>query len=71
MHPFIADKSKWTLKPDVMYWKEWPVAQPALVFGASAYQNQSWFNTWKSLEHQPKVEEVIRNLPIKYPLLYL
>ncbi|HTN22222.1 MAG TPA: alginate lyase family protein [Pelobium sp.] len=71
MHPFIADKSKWTLKPDVMYWKEWPVAQPALVFGANAYQNQNWFNTWKSLEHQPKVEEVIRNLPIKYPLLYL
>ena len=71
LYPFIADKNKWTLKPDVMYWKEWPVAQPFLIFGANAYQNQSWFGTWKGLEHQPKVEEVIRNLPIKYPLLYL
>ncbi len=71
MYPFVADKSKWTLKPDVMYWNEWPVAQPFLIFGASAYQNQNWFNTWKNLEHQPKVNEVIRNLPIKYPLLYL
>lgn len=71
MYPFIADKSKWTLKPDVMFWKEWPVAQPSLIFGANEYQNQKWFNTWKSLEHQPKVTEVIRNLPIKYPLLYL
>jgi hypothetical protein len=71
MHPFIANKSKWTLAPDVMYWKEWPVAQPALIFGANAYQNQNWFNTWKGLEHQPKVNEVIRNLPIKYPLLYM
>ncbi len=71
LHPFIADKTKWTLKPDVMYWNEWPVAQPALIFGAQAYDQQSWFNTWKGLEHEPKVNEVIRNLPIKYPLLYL
>ncbi|MFC5284394.1 alginate lyase family protein [Pedobacter alpinus] len=71
MYPFIADKSKWTLKPDVMFWNEWPVAQPSLIFGANAYGHQNWFNTWKSLEHQPKVNEVIRNLPIKYPLLYL
>lgn len=70
MYPFIADKAKWTLKPDVMYWNEWPVAQPSLIFGANAYQNENWFNTWKSLEHDPKVAEVIRNLPIKYPLLY-
>jgi len=59
------------LKPDVMYGNEWPVAQPSLIFGAKAYQNQDWFNTWKGLEHQPKVNEVIRNLPIKYPLIYL
>ncbi|MBK0382347.1 alginate lyase family protein [Pedobacter sp. SD-b] len=71
MYPFIADKSKWTLKPDVMYWNEWPVAQPSLIFGAIAYQNQNWFNTWKSLEHNPKVAEIIRNLPIKYPLIWM
>jgi hypothetical protein len=71
MYPFIVDKNKWTLKPDVMFWNEWPVAQPSLIFGANVYQNQNWFNTWKGLEHNPKVTEVIRNLPIKYPLLYL
>lgn len=71
MQPYIANKNTWTLKPDVMYWNDWPVAQPALVFGANAYQNQDWFNTWKSLEHNPQVTEVIRNLPIKYPLLYM
>jgi hypothetical protein len=71
MQPYIANKNTWTLKPDVMYWNDWPVAQPALVFGANAYQNQDWFNTWKSLKHNPQVTEVIRNLPIKYPLLYM
>lgn len=71
LYPFIADKSKWTLKPDVMYWDNWPVAQPFLVFGANAYANQSWFNTWKKLDLKPTVEEVIRNLPIRHPLIWL
>jgi hypothetical protein len=71
MYPFVADKSKWPLKPDVMYWDEWPVAQPFLVFGANAYNNKEWLNTWKRLDHDPKVDEVIRNLPVRNPLIWL
>ena len=71
LYPFIADKSKWTLKPDVMYWNDWPVAQPFLVFGANAYGVENWIETWKKLEHKPQVEEVIRNLPIRNPLIWL
>jgi hypothetical protein len=70
LYPFIADKSKWTLKPDVMYWDNWPVAQPFLLFGAKAYQENNWFSTWKKLDHNPQVEEVIRNLPIRHPLIW-
>ena len=70
LYPFVADKSKWPLPPDVMYWKEWPVAQPFLVFGANAYNNQQWLETWKSLDHDPKVDEVIRNLPVRNPLIW-
>ncbi len=71
LHPFIVNKSKWPKKPDVMYWDNWPVAQPFLIFGANAYDSKEWFNTWKGLEHAPKVEEVIRNLPIRHPLIWL
>ena len=71
MYTYIVDKSKWELKPDVMYWDNWPVAQPALLFGANAYQENNWFLTWKQLDHQPKVAEVIRNLPVKYPLIWI
>ncbi|AYL97640.1 alginate lyase family protein [Mucilaginibacter celer] len=70
LYPFVADKSKWTIKPDVMYWDNWPVAQPFLLFGADAYHENSWLNTWKNLDHNPKVEEVIRNLPIRHPLIW-
>ena len=71
LYPFIADKNKWILPPDVMYWNNWPVAQPFLLFGANAYNKKQWVETWKKLDHQPQVEEVIRNLPIRHPLIWL
>ncbi|MGF7081380.1 alginate lyase family protein [Mucilaginibacter sp. UYCu711] len=71
LYPYIADKSKWQLKPDVMYWGNWPVAQPFLLFGANAYRRDDWFKTWIKLDHDPQVEEVIRNLPIRNPLIWL
>ena len=71
MYPFVQDKSKWTLKPDVMYWDEWPVAQPAFLFGANAYDNEDWFLVWKKLEHNPQVQEVVRNLAVKNPIIWM
>jgi hypothetical protein len=71
LYPFVADKSKWTLKPDVMYWDNWPVAQPFLLFGANTYNENTWLQTWQKLDHEPSVEEVIRNLPIRHPLIWL
>jgi hypothetical protein len=71
LYPYIADKGKWQLKPDVMYWENWPVAQPFLLFGANAYKQDNWFKTWVKLDHDPQVEEVIRNLPIRNPLIWL
>src|SRR3954466_10464753 len=62
LYPYVADKSKWPFAKDVMYWDQWPVAQPFLVFGANAFHQQEWMNTWKKLDHAPAVEEVIRNL---------
>ncbi|MES2795789.1 MAG: alginate lyase family protein [Bacteroidota bacterium] len=71
MYPFIADKPKWNLPKDVMYWEEWPVAQPSLLFGYKQYKDYNWFKTWSKLNHFPTTEEVIRNLPIRHPLIWL
>ncbi len=70
LYPFVADKKKWTFKQDVMYWDNWPVAHPFLIFGAIALNDQGLFNTWKSLDHAPTEDEVIRNLPIRNPLIW-
>lgn len=71
LYPYLADKGKWPYAKDVMYWDEWPVAQPALVLGAATFNNREWFNTWKQLKHDPQVEEVIRNLPVRNPVLWV
>jgi hypothetical protein len=71
LYPYVRDKSAWPYGKDVMYWDNWPVAQPALVFGALKFNKQDWFDTWKRLDHEPKVEEVIRNLPIRNPLIWI
>ena len=31
-----------------MYWDEWPVAQPSLLFGAVVFHNKEWLSVWNS-----------------------
>jgi len=71
MYPFTAKKESWKYKQDVMFWKEWPVAQTFLIFGYAGYHKKEWFQLWKKLEHFPKTEEVIRNLPVRNPLIWM
>ena len=71
LYPFVENKNSWTLPKDIMYWENWPVAHPFLLFGYAAYGNQNWLNTWSNLEHFPTTAEVIRNLPIRNPLLWI
>ena len=71
MYPYVEDKSKWPFAKDVMYWDEWPVAHPFLLFGAAAYNNKNYFSLWEKLEHDPQVEEVLRNLPVRNPEIWM
>jgi hypothetical protein len=71
MFPFIADKKSWPHGEDVMYWDEWPVANPALLLSAAAYDDTRYFELWKRLPHRIAPGEVERNVPIRYPLIWL
>ncbi|KAA2241427.1 alginate lyase family protein [Chitinophaga agrisoli] len=71
MYPFVQNKGRWPFAKDVMYWDNWPVAQPFLLFGAVAYNNQDYYRLWLKLEHDPQVEEVLRNLPVRNPVIWL
>jgi hypothetical protein len=69
--PYLADKSTWIKPPDAMYWNDWPVRQPSLVFGALAAGRTDWLEAWKRLDPDPTVEEIRRNFPIRQPVLWL
>ena len=69
--PFIADKSSWPYSKDVMYWEEWPVRQSSLLFGGIAFHNKKYIDLWKSLQADFTNPEVIRNMPVRYPIVWV
>ena len=71
IYPFIADKKKWPLKPDVMYWNEWPIRHSCLIFGGLALDRSEYVGLWKKLKADSTVDEVIRNVPIRQPVLWV
>jgi len=71
LSPYVQDKSNWPYSKDVMYWDNWPVAHPFLLFGALNFDNSEWFELWKQLDHDPEIPEVVRNLPIRNPLIWM
>jgi hypothetical protein len=69
--PYLADKATWPKPPDAMYWNNWPVRQPSLVFGALAAGRGDWLEVWKKLDPDPVIEEVRRNYPVRQPVLWV
>lgn len=71
MYPYIMNKNSWPYPHDVMYWGEWPVAQPSYIFAWANFGDQRYYNAWKQFNHFPTNEEVIRNLPLRNPIIWL
>ena len=71
MFPFIANKKSWALPPDVEYFDQWPVRQPSLLFAGLALSRPEYLSLWKTLDPDPTVDEVVRNYPIRQPVLWV
>jgi hypothetical protein len=71
MFPYIDDKTKWPFPHDVEHWDDFPVRNPALLFSGLAYDKPEYLTVWKRLNPDPTVPEVIRNFPIRQPLLWI
>jgi hypothetical protein len=70
MAPFIADKTRWTRAPDVMYFDEWPMRHSSLLFGGVALDVPEYLRLWQTLKADSSVEEVIRNFFVRQPVLW-
>lgn len=71
LSPYVKDKSLWPYPKDVMYWEEWPVSHPFLLFGGLALDKANYLNLWKELDGNFDNPEVVRNMPIRFPLLWV
>ncbi len=71
MFPFLADKSKWPYPKDVEFFDDMPSRRPSLLFAGLALRRPEYVKVWSKLDANMTVQEVIRNLPIRQPLLWV
>lgn len=71
LRPYISDKGQWPYAHDVMYWEEWPVAHPAMLFAWLHFGDDAYLQAWQPFEHFPSNEEVVRNLPLRSPIIWI
>jgi len=71
LYPFLKNKSAWKYAKDVQHFESWPVRSPGLLFCGLACGRPEYLNLWKSLDPDPQDPEVIRNFPIRQPLLWM
>jgi hypothetical protein len=71
MFPYIADKSKWPFAKDVEFFDAMPSRRPGLLFAGEALDRPEYLAVWEKQDANPTVPELIRNLPIRQPLLWV
>ena len=71
MVPYIRNKASWPYKHDVEHFDELPVRQPSLLFGGLVLDQPAWIALWRTLDPDPTSPEIIRNFPIRQPILWV
>lgn len=71
IYPYLKDKSSWKWAKDVEHFDALPVRSPGLLFSGIAYYEQPYIDLWKTLNPDPTDKEIIRNYPIRQPLLWV
>jgi hypothetical protein len=71
LYPFLKDKSAWPYKKDVEHFDALPVRSPSLLFCGEACHRPEYLDLWKRLNPDPQDPEIIRNFPIRQPLIWV
>lgn len=73
IYPFIADKNKWPYPPDIEHFEAFPAKASFLLFAGIAYNDKRLIGTWSKLKNisADDDEEVIRNVAVKQPILWI
>ena len=71
LYPWLKDKSAWPYAHDVEHFDALPVRSPGLLFAGLAAHHPEYIELWKQLNPDPADREIIRNFPIRQPLLWV
>jgi hypothetical protein len=71
IYPYLKDKSAWKWAKDIEHFDALPVRSPGLLFSGIAFHEQKYIDLWKTLNPDPADKEIIRNYPIRQPLLWV
>lgn len=70
LFPYVEDKLRWTYPKDVEHFEALPVRAPSLLFCGLECSRPEYLTLWKRLDPDPTDPEIIRNYPIRQPLLW-
>jgi hypothetical protein len=70
LYPFLEDRNAWPYKKDIEHFDSLPVRSPGLLFAGLACDQQSYLKLWSRLNPDPTDPEIIRNYPVRQPLLW-
>ncbi|HEX4037674.1 MAG TPA: alginate lyase family protein [Acidobacteriaceae bacterium] len=68
--PWLRDKSAWPYRKDVEHFDSLPVRIPSLLFCGLHCEREDWINLWRRLDPDTTDPEVVRNHPVRQPLLW-
>ncbi len=71
IYPYLKNKSAWKWAKDVEHFDALPVRSPGLLFAGLACRQSDYVALWKTLNPDPADKEIIRNYPIRQPLLWV
>ena len=70
LYPYLADRNAWPYRKDIEHFESLPVRSPGLLFtGLACHQDQN-LKLWARLNPNPTDPEIIRNYPVRQPLLW-
>jgi hypothetical protein len=71
LYPFLEDKGRWPYAKDVQHFDALPVRAPSLLFCGISCNRPEYIALWRQLNPDPTDTEIIRNYPIRQPLLWM
>ena len=71
LYPYLKDKSAWPYRKDVEHFEALPVRSPGLLFTGLACHQEPYIALWRTMNPDPTDPEIIRNYPIRQPMLWV